>query len=156
VGPAHERLPHFRPGFTPSHGEEIQTEFFVDAQVAVDAIETVRALGPRITGLLHVAEIRRVAADDAWISPTSARPSLGLHFTWHRREPDVRAAVELLQRELLPLGARPHWGKYFTCSPDDLAGAYPRLAEFERVRARRDPLGRFDNAFLRRVLSAVR
>ena len=30
-GPWHERLPHFRMGFTPSSGEELQSELFVDS-----------------------------------------------------------------------------------------------------------------------------
>ncbi len=33
-GPWYERLPHFRMGFTPSTGEELQTEYFVPRQHA--------------------------------------------------------------------------------------------------------------------------
>ena len=34
AGPWHERLPHFRMGFTPSSGEELQSELFVDTRRA--------------------------------------------------------------------------------------------------------------------------
>ena len=53
---------------------------------------------------------------------------------------------------LLPLGARPHWGKCFTASRSELAAAYPAIDRFRQLRDRRDPTGKFDNAFLRRVL----
>ncbi len=37
-GPWYERLPHFRMGFTPSAGKELQTEYLVPRRNAVDAI----------------------------------------------------------------------------------------------------------------------
>ena len=43
-GPWHERLPHFRPEFTPSNGEELQSEFFVARERAREALEAVRRL----------------------------------------------------------------------------------------------------------------
>ena len=38
AGPWFERLPHFKMGFTPSSGEELQTEYFVPLENAADAI----------------------------------------------------------------------------------------------------------------------
>ena len=37
-GPWYERLPHFRMGFTPSAGKELQSEYFVPRKHAVEAI----------------------------------------------------------------------------------------------------------------------
>jgi len=37
-GPWYERLPHFRMGFTPSAGKELQSEYFVPRRHAVEAI----------------------------------------------------------------------------------------------------------------------
>ena len=37
-GPWYERLPHFRMGFTPSSGKELQSEYFVPRKDAVEAI----------------------------------------------------------------------------------------------------------------------
>ena len=152
-GPSHERLAHFRSGFQPSRGEEIQSEYFLDAARAVEGIEAVRALGPRIAELLYVGEIRRIAADSAWLSPSGGRDSVALHFTWRLDVDAVNAVLPEIEAALLPLGARPHWGKVFTCGPADLRRAYPRLDEFAGVVGRWDPEGRFGNRFLASVLA---
>lgn len=151
-GPAHHRLPHFRHDFKPGRGDEIQSEYFVDARRAVEAIDAVRSLGPQIAPLLHIAEIRRVARDTAWLSPASERESLALHFTWRRVARDVSAILPVLESVLLPLGARPHWGKVFDCDHDALVAAYPRLPDFADLVAAYDPHRKFGNDFLRRVL----
>lgn len=150
-GPSHERLPHFRSEFQPSHGAEIQSEYFVDAARGAEAVDAVRAIGPRIAHLLHAAEVRAIARDPAWLSPSGGRDSVALHFTWQLDAKAVASAVAELEAVLLPLGARPHWGKVFGCGADALRRAYPRLDDFAAVVARRDPRGRFDNAFLRGV-----
>ncbi|GAA4687770.1 alditol oxidase [Nocardioides nanhaiensis] len=151
-GPWHERLPHFSADSVPSVGDEIQTEYFVDVERGVEAIELLRGLGEQLAPALRVAEVRRVAPDEAWLSPAWQRDSLALHFTWRNDDDAVAAAVALLEQVLLPLGARPHWGKQFAASHDQLAAAYPRLREAAAVVARRDPAGRFRNEFLSRVL----
>ncbi|HEY5907405.1 MAG TPA: FAD-binding protein, partial [Vicinamibacteria bacterium] len=43
-GPWYERLPHFRMGFTPSAGKELQSEYFVPRAHAVEAILAVERL----------------------------------------------------------------------------------------------------------------
>ena len=83
-----DRLPHFRMGYTPSSGEEIQSEYLVPRRHAMGAMEAVRALAGRIRPLLQVSEIRRVAADRLWMSMNYEQDSVGIHFTW-KREPDV-------------------------------------------------------------------
>ncbi|MGH3306831.1 MAG: D-arabinono-1,4-lactone oxidase, partial [Nocardioides sp.] len=57
-----------------------------------------------------------------------------------------------LERLLLPLGARPHWGKCFSATRPEIAAAYPMLDRFGQLRDRSDPTRKFDNAFLDRVL----
>ncbi len=71
-----ERIPHFRMGFTPSSGAEIQSEYLVPRPHAVAAIEAVRALTGTIRPLVQVSEIRTVAADQLWMS-TALRPGHG-------------------------------------------------------------------------------
>src|SRR5699024_11768972 len=46
-GPAHERLPHFRLEFTPSNGEEIQSEYFVAREDIAPALAAVMPPGER-------------------------------------------------------------------------------------------------------------
>ena len=81
----HERLPHFRLEFTPSVGAELQSEYFVPREHAAAAIDAMRVIGDRLAPVLMVSELRTVAADDLWLSPTYGRDSLALHFTWVAR-----------------------------------------------------------------------
>ncbi|HET7195969.1 MAG TPA: FAD-binding protein [Nocardioides sp.] len=152
VGPWHERLPHFRPSFTPSSGAELQTEYLVPVAHAHEAIEGLRARGDQFTPILQVSEIRTVAADNLWLSGAFATDVIALHFTWQPEGEAVYALLPELERLLLPLGARPHWGKCFTATGPELSAAYPMLDRFRQLRDRSDPTRKFDNAFLDRVL----
>ena len=147
-GPWHERLPHFRPEFTPSRGDELQSEYLLPRARAAEAITRLVALGDRNAPVLHVAEIRTVAADDLWLSPAYGRDSVAFHFTWIADPGSVGPVLERVEAALLPLEARPHWGKLSACSPEALAAAYPRLADFADLTRRRDPQGRFRTPFL--------
>ena len=154
-GPSFTRLPHFRPEFRPGRGDELQSEYFVDARRGVEAIDAVRDLGSLVAPLLHIAEIRRIAPDRAWLSPSGDRDSLAVHFTWRALPREVAELLPVLEAALLPLGARPHWGKLFAYSHAALRGVYPRLDDFAALVREYDPRGTFDNAFLRRVLGAT-
>ncbi len=149
VGQWFERLPHFRAEFTPSHGEELQSEFFVPRARAVDALETMRRIGPGIADLLFVSEIRSIRADDLWLSGAYGHDAIGIHCTWKPLEAEVRAALPALEDALGEFGARPHWGKVFTTNADQLAGRYPRWREFVELRQQWDPRGVFRNAVVR-------
>jgi xylitol oxidase len=151
-GPWLERLPHFRREFTPSRGQELQSEYLVDRSVALDALAALRRLEPQLRPVLQNVEIRTVAADDLWLSSSYQRPTVGFHFTWLLDEPAVYAVLPAIEAVLLPLGARPHWGKCFVATAGDLTGLYPRWEDFAALRASADPHGKFGNAFLRRVL----
>jgi len=149
-GPWHERLPHFRLDFTPSAGEELQSEYLVPRRDAVAAIEAVRALADRIAPLLLVNEIRTVAADDLWLSSSYGEPAVGLHFTWRRDQPAVEALLPVIE-QALPGTARPHWGKLSTLEPAEIRRRTPRWDDFAALVARMDPAGRFRNAYLERL-----
>src|SRR5690606_2060117 len=74
-GPWHQRLPHFRMEFTPSAGAELQSEYFVPRNVAVDAFRAIDAIRDHIAPHLLVSEIRMVAADRLWLSMSHERES---------------------------------------------------------------------------------
>ncbi len=148
AGPWLERLPHFRLGFTPSQGDELQSEYFVDRRDAPAAIRALRELSPRFVPLLLVNEVRTIAADDLWLSGAYARESVGLHFTWRRDEAGVRAVLPEIEDALAPYAARPHWGKVFTMAATDIRARYPRFDEATALRGRLDPTGTFRNSFL--------
>lgn len=152
AGPWYDRLPHFRMGFTPSAGKELQSEFFVPRRNAVDAILAIERLRDRVGPHLLISEIRTIAADDLWLSTAHDRASVAIHFTWKPDWPAVRQLLPVIERELSAFDYRPHWGKLFTIEPATLRARYPRLDEFRRLAARFDPKGKFRNAFLDRYV----
>jgi alditol oxidase len=149
VGPWSERLPHFRSGFTPSAGEEIQSEAFVARTDALAAIQAVRELGAEIRPLLLVSELRVIAGDSLWLSPHYGRDTLALHFTWRRDQPAVERMVARIEAALRPFSVRSHWGKVTSLRAVDLPPLYERLDDFRRLRDMLDPRGAFVNAWLR-------
>jgi xylitol oxidase len=147
-GPWYARLPHFRMGFTPSSGKELQSEYFVARSNAVDAIGAVERLREHVSPHLMITELRTVAADDLWMSPCYKRPSLAIHFTWKQDWLAVRKVLPMIERELAPFAVRPHWGKLFTIPSTQLQQRYEMSGEFKRLVAEQDPRGKFRNAFL--------
>ena len=152
-GPWAERLPHFRSSFTPSTGAEIQAEYLIPAASAVAALEALRPLASLFAPILIAAEVRTIAADTAWLAPSSGRQSVGLHFTFRRDAAAVAAAVTRIEDVLEPFDPRPHWGKVSAAGAERLHEAYPRLSDFAALARDLDPTGRFRNAFLARILS---
>ncbi len=153
-GPWNARLPHFRLEFTPSNGEELQSEYFVERTQAAPAIERLRALGNELAPVIQVSEVRTIAADTLWLSPSQGRDTVAFHFTWIQDETAVRPVVESLENALLPLGARPHWGKVFTADAATLQACYPKVPDFIELAARHDPEGTFRNDYLNTYLPA--
>jgi xylitol oxidase len=154
-GPWSARLPHFRMEFTPSNGDELQSEYLVPAGHGPAALEAVRALAPRLRPVLQVCEVRTVAADGLWLSTAEGRDSVAFHFTWVPDQEAVEEVLAELEGALAPFDPRPHWGKVFCASADELAGRYERHADFLALRERLDPRGAFRNPWLeQRVLTA--
>jgi len=147
-GPWCERLPHFRMGFTPSAGKELQSEYFVPRRNAVDAILAIERLRNQVTPHLLISEIRTIAADDLWMSTCYGRPSVTIHFTWKPDWPAVQRLLPVIEKELSPFQPRPHWGKLFRLSPADCRSRYERVGEFIELAMKYDPKGKFRNDFL--------
>lgn len=151
-GPWHERLPHFRMDFTPSSGEELQSEYFVAREHAFGALRAISRLRERLAPLLLVSEVRTVAADDLWMSPCYRQDSVALHFTWKRDWPAVRELLPLTEEALAPFHPRPHWGKLFALAPEKMRPSIERLGDFQKLLLRYDPGGKFRNAFLDKTI----
>jgi xylitol oxidase len=147
-GPWYERLPHFRMGFTPSAGKELQSEYFVPRQHAVEAILAVERLRDQVSPHLLISEIRTIAADELWLSPCYEQPCLTIHFTWKQDWPAVGKLLPVIEKELAPFHARPHWGKLFTTPPAELKGIYKKMPEFIELSTKYDPQGKFRNEYL--------
>jgi len=155
-GPWYERLPHFRMGFTPSAGKELQSEYLFPRQHAVEAILAVQRLRDQVSPYLLISEIRTIAPDDLWMSPCCQQPSVAIHFTWKQDWPNVSKVLPVIEKELAPFHPRPHWGKLFTFPPKQLHSSYGSLSAFVELSRRYDPQGKFQNEFLRTyIFSAV-
>jgi alditol oxidase len=151
-GPWYERLPHFRMGFTPSAGKELQAEYFVPRQHAVEAILAVERLRDQVGPHLLISEIRTIAADVLWMSPCYKQPSVTIHFTWKPDWPAVSKLLPVVEKELAPFRPRPHWGKLFTIPPGELRSRYEKLPEFVELSRKHDSPGKFHNEFLNRYV----
>jgi xylitol oxidase len=151
-GPWYERLPHFRMGFTPSSGKELQSEYFVPRRDAVEAILAIERLRDRVGPHLMISELRTVDADSLWMSPCYKRSSLAIHFTWKQDWDSVSKLLPLIEKELAPYAVRPHWGKLFTVDPAQLQSRYEKLSDFKDLVKEYDPRGKFRNEFLTRTL----
>jgi alditol oxidase len=149
-GPWYERLPHFKMGFTPSAGKELQTEYFVARKHAIEAILAVERLHEQIGPHLLITEIRAIAEDELWMSPCYKQSSVTIHFTWKQDWPAVSKLLPVIEKELAPFRPRPHWGKLFAIPPEQLHTAYEKLPEFVDLARKFDPHGKFRNDFLNR------
>ena len=146
-GPWQARLPHFRLEFTPSSGEELQSEWFLPRAHATAGLHALDAIRDTIASVLQVCEVRSLAADDTWLSPAAGRDSVVFHFTWVDT-PAVVPVVAAVEEALAPFAARPHWAKVFTMAPDAVRALWPRLGDATDLARRHDPQGKFANAYL--------
>lgn len=154
-GPWYERLPHFKMGFTPSSGRELQTEYLLPREHGYEAIMAVEKLKDRITPHLFVTELRTIAADNLWMSTAYQRDSLAIHFTWKPEWDAVKQILPQVEAQLKPFAPRPHWAKLFTVPPQQLQAEYARLGDFKTLLQRHDPGGKFRNEFIDMNLYAV-
>jgi alditol oxidase len=154
-GPWHERLPHFRLEFTPSSGDELQSEYLLPRASAIDGLDALRPIAGRMAPVLRICEVRTVAADRAWLSPSYLRDTVAFHFTWVKDWAAVAPVLSLIEERLAPLDARPHWGKLFRTSPRAMPGLYPRLGDFRQLMHCFDPAGKFRNDLIDRYLSVT-
>jgi len=148
AGPWFERMPHFKMGFKPSAGKELQSEYFVPIEHAYSAMMAMEKLQEKITPHLFISEIRSIAADDFWMSPCYKKTCVALHTTWKQETDTVMNLLPLIEEQLAPFNAKPHWAKLFTISPAVLQNRYEKLNDFKDLINQYDPNGKFRNEFL--------
>lgn len=149
-GPWFERLPHFKMGFTPSTGKELQAEYFVPLEHGYEAMMAVEKLHEKISPHLFISEIRTIAADDQWMSPCYKTDCVSLHTTWKQEWDTVIKLLPLVEEQLAPFNPKPHWAKLFTIAPSIVQSRIEKLNDFKAFAKEHDPNGKFRNEFLDR------
>ncbi len=150
IGSWADRLPHFKLGFTPSAGDEVQSEFFIDRRHLPDAARALCSIEAVMRDALLISEVRTVASDDLWMSPHQGRDSVAFHFTWVLDNDMAASAASAVWRALEPFGVRAHWGKVAPFGPDVL-GEYEHADAFIGLADDLDPEGRFRNEWFDRI-----
>jgi len=150
-GPWYERLPHFKMGFTPSAGAELQSEYFMPIEHAYEAMLAIRTIREKIAPHIFVSEIRTIEADRLWMSPCYERRCVAFHTTW-KQHPEVMALLPQVEKILEPFKPIPHWGKLFTLKPAVLQSRLTKLESFKGLVRMHDPDGKFSNGFIQKTL----
>ena len=89
---------------------------------------------------------------DRIVTACRNQASIAIHFTWKQEWDAVQNLLPVIEKELEPFKARPHWGKLFTMSPKLLASRYEKLPDFKKMVAMYDPEGKFRNEFLNETI----
>lgn len=147
-GPWYERMPHFKMGFTPSSGKELQSEYFVAFEHAYEGFMAIEKLNEKVAPHLFITEVRAIAADELPMSPFYKKTCVAFHFTWKQEVEAVMALLPEIEEALAPFAPRPHWGKIFTLKPAVLQSRIEKLADFKKIMEKHDPEGKFRNDFI--------
>ena len=129
-----------------------EMEYAVPRQHLPEALNRVRQMiDDRGLLISFPVEVRFVAGDDIPLSTANGRDTgyIAVHVFQGMQYDNYFRAVEEIMNDY---GGRPHWGKLHFQTATELAGRYPQWDEFQSVRRRLDPAGRFTNAYLDRVL----
>jgi L-gulonolactone oxidase len=132
-----------------------EMEYAIPRDAVPEALNRVRALVDE-TGM-HLSfpvEVRVVAPDDIPLSTAEGRATGYIAVHVYQGTP-YDAYFQGVERIMDSYGGRPHWGKMHFQHAETLAPRYPRWDEFQAVRRRLDPEGRFSNPYLARVLGPL-
>ncbi len=155
IGDSQEVEASHRVFATPRFVRFLEMEYALPAEALVPVIGAMRAAIARERfAVSFPIEVRFGAGDDAHLSPAHGRATAYVAVHMYRGMPH-EAYFALMEAIFQDAGGRPHWGKLHTLDAAGLAGRYPRWADFQAVRRRLDPQGRFGNAHLDRVLGGA-
>ena len=130
-----------------------ELEYAIPVENGKEALRQIRELMlTRHTNCIYPVEYRFVAGDSGMLSPYYQRASVtvsvsgGPGIDYWRYLLDVDAILR-------QYGARPHWGKLHFNRAEDMPSLYPRFHDFQAIRRRMDPSGRFLNDHLRNLFA---
>mgnify|MGYP001189968948 CR=1 FL=1 len=132
-----------------------EMEYAIPRDAIPEALGRVRTLVDEAgIQLSFPVEVRVVAPDDIPLSTAHGRPTgyIAVHVYQGTPYDTYFQGVEGIMSSY---GGRPHWGKMHFQGHETLASRYPRWDDFQEIRRRIDPEGRFRNQYLDRVLGPV-
>jgi FAD-linked oxidoreductase len=136
---------------TPRRVRFVESEYAVPRESLLDVLAQLRAGVPRLAHpVMFPVEVRVAAADDVWLSTAYGRDSAYVAIHQYVGLP-YEDYFQLFESIATAVGGRPHWGKMHTRDAAYLSGAYPRFADFLRVRDETDPVRLFANPYLKQV-----
>lgn len=126
-----------------------EMEFHLPVATHLAALkEVVAAIEAERPDVFFPIEVRRIAADEAWLSPFQGGPRGSIAVHCHYKD-EYDFLFALIQPILRKHGGRPHWGKLHSLKAPELAALYPDWGRFLEVRRRLDPGGRLLNPYLK-------
>lgn len=131
----------------PERFNEMEYHLPADAQLAA-LREVVAAIEKHRPDVFFPIEARRIAPDEAWLSPFQGGPRGSVAVHAHYKD-DHGFLFDVVEPIFLRHGGRPHWGKLHSLKAPQLAALYPRWKDFLEVRRELDPKGRMLNPYLR-------
>ncbi|GIO34808.1 MULTISPECIES: D-arabinono-1,4-lactone oxidase [Paenibacillus] len=130
-----------------------EMEYSVPAEKMEEVVREIRAKVAAEKHAVHFpVECRYVKGDDIWLSPACGRDSAYIavhmykgmeHRTYFRDIEDIFRRYD----------GRPHWGKMHTRTAEELSGLYPKWDAFQEIRRQLDPLGIFQNDYLKKLFA---
>lgn len=126
-----------------------EMEFHLPVENQLKALaEVVRTIEKERPDVFFPIEARRIASDDAWLSPFQGGPRGSVAVHAYYRD-DFSFLYSLIEPIFRRYDGRPHWGKLHTLRGQQLQAIYPRWNDFLAVRQELDPEGRMLNPYLK-------
>lgn len=132
-----------------------EMEYHLPAENGPAALRAIkRAIEDNDVDVWFPFEYRFVKGDSMWLSPFHGRDSVSIAVHRYFKE-DYQPLFKVIEPIFRKFGGRPHWGKLHTMNHQELAAAYPRLKDFNRIRQELDPGDRFLSPYLRSLLTGA-
>lgn len=139
IQPSHLALPHFRQGFEPASGSELQCEFMMKTTDALEFLRGIFRLPKHLRQQVRLCEIRSSGPDDIVMGGSQGEPVICVHFTLRSTYSEIEPFVKEVSRLAFENSARPHLGKLFSHSKIAWGTIFPRLPRYHALKATVDP-----------------